>query len=144
MNKKEEIKVIFLDGYKDDNIYSKKELYYLEILREGMKLQSFEFGFDNWFNIKLSITYYKYSFFDRKIEDYYKKYSLQPEKLKKKIYDSYKKIIKYKDDLDEKILMKYLYINVINKKDYDLFYDLLKKVKENISEIISVSDIESI
>ena len=199
-NKEEEMNVIFLDEYKEDDIYSKEELYFLEELRETMKFQSFVFGFVQSYNpidlykIPLTFTeefisiisrkscildkeinflslidklyqvdsketividfesilidyytYYKYNL-DREIEDSCEKYSLYPEKIKMKVYNSYKKIIKYKSyDLDERILMKYLHIlNEINEKDNSIFYILLKRVKENIPKTISVTDIESV
>ena len=199
MNKEEEMNVIFLDEYKEDNIYSKEELYFLEELRETMKFQSFVFCFLQSYNpidlykIPLTFTeefisiisrkscildkeinflslidklykgnsketididfesilidyytYHKYNI-DREIEDCCEKYSLYPEKIKMKVYNSYRKIIKYKEyALDDKILLKYLHkLNDINEKDNNLYYILLKRVKDNIPKTISVTDIES-
>ena len=198
-NKEEEMNVIFLDEYKEDDIYSKEELYFLEELRETMKFQSFVFCFLQSYNpidlykIPLTFTeefisiisrkscifdkeinflslidklykgnsketididfesilidyytYHKYNI-DREIEDSCEKYSLYPEKIKMKVYNSYRKIIKYKEyALDDKILLKYLHkLNDINEKDNSLYYILLKRVKDNIPKTISVTDIES-
>ena len=90
-------------------------------------------------------TNYKH-YLDREIEDNCEKNALNPDKIKLKIYDSCKKIIKYKGyELDDKILMKYLRIlNEIDEKDNNLYFILLKKVKENIPKTISVTDIESV
>ena len=199
-NKEEEMNVLFLDEYKEDNIYSKEELYFIEELRETMKFQSFVFGFVQSYNpidlykIPLTFTeefisiisrkscildkeinflslidklykgdsqetiffdfesilidyytYHKY-YLDREIEDRCEKNSLYPEKIKMKVYNSYKKIIKYKAyELDERILLKYLHIlNDTNEKNNSEFYILLKRVKDNIPKTISVTDIESV
>ena len=45
-----EMNVLFLDEYKEDNAYSKEELYFLEELRETMKFQSFVYSFVQSYN----------------------------------------------------------------------------------------------
>ena len=86
------------------------------------------------------------NYFDREIEDDSKKNILHPEKIKLCVYNYYKKIVKYKGyELDDRILMKYLYIlNEIEDKEDNIFYKSLKRVKENIPKTISVTDIESL
>ena len=199
-DKEEEMNVIFLEHYKDDNIYSKEELYFLEELRETMKFQSFVFGFVQSYNpidlYKIPLTFteefisiisrkscildkeinflslidklyqgesheeleinfepilvdyysnYK-KYLDREIEDICAKNAFNQEKIKVKVYNSYKKIIKHKGcELDDRILVKYLHIlNEIKDKDNNLFYILEKRVKDNIPKEISVTDIESV
>ena len=90
-------------------------------------------------------TSYK-SYIDREIEDNCEKNEFYPEKIKLKIYNSYKKIIKYKGyELDDRILKKYLRVlNQIDEKEKNIFFIYLKQVKENIPKTISVTDIESI
>ena len=199
-NKEEEMNVIFLDQYKEDNTYSKEEMYLLDELVETMKFQSFVFGFVQSYNpidlykIPLTFTeefisiisrkscfldkdvnflslidklyggntkgeitidfetvlvdfYTNYKvYFDREIEDIYEQNILWPEKIKVKVYNSYKKIIKYKGyELDNKILVKYLHIlNELDDQKGNLFSALSKRVKENIPKTISVTDIESV
>ena len=200
-NKEEEMNVIFLDEYKEDESYSKEELYLLEELTETMKFQSFVYGFVQSYNpidlYKIPLTFteefisiisrkscildkeinflslidklycvnkqeeisidfeqilidyyinYK-NYFDREIDDNSEKNILHPNKIKLKLFNSFKKIIKYKGyELDERILNKYLnIINELNEKDETNSYiSQLKKVKENIPKIISVTDIESV
>ena len=199
-NKEEEMNVIFLDQYKEDNTYSKEEMYLLDELVETMKFQSFVFGFVQSYNpidlykIPLTFTeefisiisrkscfldkdvnflslidklyggntkgeitidfetvlvdfYTNYKvYFDREIEDICEQNILWPEKIKVKVYNSYKKIIKYKGyELDNKILVKYLHIlNELDDQKGNLFSALSKRVKENIPKTISVTDIESV
>ena len=198
--KEEEMNVIFLDQYKDDNTYTKEELYFLEELRETMKFQSFVFGFIQSYNpidlYKIPLTFteefisiisrkscildkqinflslidklyqresneeveidfkpilidyysnYK-DYLDREIDDICHSNEHNKEKIKVKIYNSYKRIIKYKGiELDDKILVKYLHmLNEIKDKNKILYFILLKKVEENIPKEISVTDIESV
>ena len=87
-------------------------------------------------------TNYK-KYFDREIEDIYESNSMRSENTRVKIYNSYKKIIKYKGyELEDKILKKYLYM--INENHENLFFSYLKIVKNNIPKTISVTDIESV
>ena len=199
-NKEEEMNVIFMDEYREENNYTKEELYLLDELTETMKFQSFVFGFVQSYNpidlykIPLTFTeefisiisrrsrfldkdinflslidklygekkegeitinfedvvldfYTKYKiYFDREIDDISEKNILHPEKIKVKIFNSEKKIIKYKGyELDDQLLMKYLYmVNEINDEKKNLFLALSKKVNENIPKTISVTDIESV
>ena len=193
----EEMNVIFLDQYKDDDTYSKEELYLLEELRDTMKFESFVFGFVQSYNpidlykIPLTFTeefmsiiarknsildkkinflslidklygvgsqqeiyfdlnaiiedYYTNfkKYFDREIEDIWEKNYMRPENIKIKIYNSYKKIIKYKGyELDDILLTKYLYM--INENKENLYFSFLKNTKNNIPKTISLTDIESV
>ena len=67
-----EMNVIFQDYYKEDDIYTKEELYFLEELRETMKFQSFVYGFVQSYNpidlykIPLTFTEEFISFLSRK------------------------------------------------------------------------------
>ena len=71
-NEQKDMNVIFLEDYKDEKIYTKEELYFLEELRNTMKFQSFVNGFVQSYNpidlykIPLTFTEEFISFISRK------------------------------------------------------------------------------
>ena len=71
-NIEQEMNVIFLEDYKDEEIYSKEELYFLEELKDTMKFESFVYGFVQSYNpidlykIPLTFTEEFISFISRK------------------------------------------------------------------------------
>ena len=83
---------------------------------------------------------------DREIEDICAKNALSQEKIKLKVYNSYKKIIKHRGhELDDRILVKYLHrLNEVKDKEHNLINILEKRVKDNVPKEISVTDIESV
>ena len=71
-SEQKDMNVIFLEDYKDEKIYTKEELYFLEELRNTMKFQSFVNGFVQSYNpidlykIPLTFTEEFISFISRK------------------------------------------------------------------------------
>jgi len=71
-NEEQEMNVILLDDYKDEEIYTKEELYLLEELKDTMKFESFVYGFIQSYNpidlykIPLTFTEEFISFISRK------------------------------------------------------------------------------
>ena len=146
-----EMNVLFLDEFKDDDIYSKEELYFLEELRETMKFQSFVYSFVQSYNpidlykIPLTFTEEFLSIISRKsailegdinflslIDKLYKNNSegeinIDLEPFLNEYYSSYKS---YFDREIQDICEKYrLYPEKIKIKNYNINNNVILKYK---------------
>ena len=92
------------------------------------------------------------NYFDREIQDIYEDNKLFPDKIKIKNYNIDNRIItKYKSyELDDRVLK--IYLNLLNSIEYEEnenineneFFNLRKKIQENVPKKILVTEIESI
>ena len=123
-----------------------KEINFLSLidkLYQGESHEEIEIDFE-----QILVDYYSNykNLIDREIEDICAKNALSQEKIKLKVYNSYKKIIKHRGhELDDRILVKYLHrLNEVKDKEHNLINILEKRVKDNVPKEISVTDIESV
>ena len=166
----QEMNVIFLEDYKDEEIYSKEELYFLEELKDTMKFESFVYGFVQSYNpidlykIPLTFTEEFISFISRKSIILNKKINflslideLYEVKNKKEIiidlkeifndyYNNYKtyfnRYIEENEDKKgvEKIKIKLYNESIIKYKGYELDSRIIMKYMKILSDLEQKED----
>jgi len=164
-NIEQEMNVIFLEDYKDEDVYSKEELYFLEELKDTMKFESFVYGFVQSYNpidlykIPLTFTEEFISFISRKsiilnikinffglIDELYevknkKEIIIDLKDILNEYYNNYKsyfnRYIEENQDKKglEKINIKLHNENIIKYKGYELDSRIIMKYMKLLSDL---------